>query len=311
MLRLLLGPARLLPQLSIEPFGLNIPDEHRSPRALIAVAPRPRAFQIQSAGICDACWRYASQAVAKRTSTFTAVTRAAVTGRSITSSWEAEYRNGRYLDEPPVPFVADILAAAKSQGLGSATGLYVGCGNGRNYLPLVAGGLDLTGLDISPTALSQLTEGGPQRAAHLVCGDPSSLAADLHYPIVIAIQVLQHGNEETTHREVLRARERVAAGGLLCIRVNAVGTEPEYEHDVIERGQDGRFTVRYTSGPKQGLDIHFFSAKELRGLVEEGFSPVLPLRSSVAQRVPPKKGQWVQWEGIWKREPKPVGSALV
>jgi len=37
MLRLLLGPARLLPQLSPEPLGLSIPKEHRSTRARLTV----------------------------------------------------------------------------------------------------------------------------------------------------------------------------------------------------------------------------------------------------------------------------------
>lgn len=234
-----------------------------------------------------------------------------MTDPSVTESWELEYRNRRYLDDPPVPFVKDILSAAKDCGLGSAVGLYIGCGNGRNYLPLVTGGLDLVGLDISPTALAQLTERAPERASRHVCGDLSVLPAGARYSVVIAIQVLQHGNEETTHREVLRARDRVAPGGLFCVRVNAAGTEPEYAHDVFELGEDGRFTVRYTAGPKRGLDIHFFSAPEIRGLVEDCFVSVLPLRRAVTRRTPPKTGQWVQWEGIWKRKSDRSGSVPV
>jgi len=224
-----------------------------------------------------------------------------MTDPSIIESWEAEYSARRYLDEPPVPFVADILAVAQANGLGSATGLYIGCGNGRNYLPLVAGGLDLVGLDVSATALAQLIERAPDRKSRLVLGDLFALPTNARYPVVIAIQVLQHGNEEEAHHAVVRARDRVASGGLFCVRVNAVGTQPEYTHDVIERGGDGRFTVRYTTGPKRGLAIHFFSEGELQGLVGEDFVASLPLRLSVTQRAAPKKGQWLQWEGIWKR----------
>ncbi len=68
--------------------------------------------------------------------------------------WDAEYRAGRYSNEPPVAFAQDVVAAARQAGV--ARGLYVGCGNGRNYLPLVEAGLDLTGLDISAAAISQL-----------------------------------------------------------------------------------------------------------------------------------------------------------
>jgi SAM-dependent methyltransferase len=222
---------------------------------------------------------------------------------SVARSWEEEYRNGRYLGEPPVPFVEDILAAARDRGLSSAPGLYIGCGNGRNYLPLVSGGLDLLGLDVSPTAIAQLSERAPERASRLLCGDLTALPAATRYSIVIAIQVLQHGNETTVHDALVRARELVAPGGLFCVRVNAVGTQPEYEHDVVGRAGDGRFTVRYKAGPKRGLDIHFFSEQELRGLVGTGFTPLLELRPSATRRPAPGKGEWVQWEAIWQRDP--------
>ena len=40
----------------------------------------------------------------------------------------------RYTGEPPVAFIRDILAAAREAGV--TDGLYIGCGNGRDYLPL-------------------------------------------------------------------------------------------------------------------------------------------------------------------------------
>ena len=69
-------------------------------------------------------------------------------------AWDAEYAAGRYASEQPVAFTSDILAAAHQAG--ATRGLYIGCGNGRNYLPLVSGGLDLTGLDISAAARPEL-----------------------------------------------------------------------------------------------------------------------------------------------------------
>jgi SAM-dependent methyltransferase len=220
---------------------------------------------------------------------------------SIAASWDAEYRNGRYVGEPPVPFVEEIVAAARARGLGAATGLYLGCGNGRNYLPLVARGLDLLGLDLSAIALAQLAERAPDQAGRLVCGDLSALPEDARFPIVIAIQVLQHGDEATTHRTVRQTMQRVAPGGLFCVRVNALGTEIEHDHDVRERGDDGRLTIRYRAGPKRGLDIHFFSEAELRGLIEDEFDPVGALQLVHTSRPPPRSGSWAQWEGIWVR----------
>ena len=44
-------------------------------------------------------------------------------------------------------------------------GLYVGCGNGRNFLPLVDSGLELHGLDVSGESLRQL-QAPPSRVTH-------------------------------------------------------------------------------------------------------------------------------------------------
>ncbi len=228
------------------------------------------------------------------------------TDPAIATSWEAEYRNGRYVDDPPLPFVEEIVAAARRHGMADSGGLYLGCGNGRNYLPLVACGLDLFGLDVAPTAIAQLQQRAPERASRLVCGDLSALPTGAQYPIVVAIQVLQHGDETTAHREVRRTAARVAPGGLFCVRVNATGTELEYAHSIVERGDDGRFTVRYRAGPKRGLLIHFFSASELSRLPGEEFTLVAPLRRSDTRRPPPRRGSWCQWEGIWLRTRGPV-----
>ncbi|HEY3504209.1 MAG TPA: class I SAM-dependent methyltransferase [Actinocatenispora sp.] len=211
------------------------------------------------------------------------------------TAWDDEYARGRYRHEPPVPFVDDILAAARAHHLTS--GLYVGCGNGRNYLPLVAGGLDLTGLDISRTALDQLAERRP--GARLHHGDLATLPPG-GYDVVVGIQVFQHGTAAETRAHVRAAAERVAPGGLLCVRVNALGTDIWPAHDVIEDG-DGR-TVRYTAGPKSGLAIHFFAADELRAAVGPGFREILPLRRDSTVRPDPAHGRWCQWEAVWHRD---------
>src|SRR5882762_4870713 len=64
--------------------------------------------------------------------------------------WDDEYRNQRYVDEPPLPFVERIVDTLRADASAwNGTGLYVGCGNGRNYLPLVDAGLVLLALDVS------------------------------------------------------------------------------------------------------------------------------------------------------------------
>lgn len=224
-------------------------------------------------------------------------------GAGVAAAWDAEYAAGRYRGEPPVAFVRDILAAAR--GAGATAGLYVGCGNGRNYLPLAQAGLDLAGLDISAAALSQLSarlRGGPGgRPGRLVCGDLSCLRTSAVFPLVIGIQVFQHGDRASAHARIRQAARHVAPGGLLCLRVNAAGTDVWPAHEVTERHTDGGFTARYLAGAKCGLLIHFFAGAELAGLLAPGFDPVLPLRRDRTRRTRPAPGQWSQWEAIWRK----------
>lgn len=215
------------------------------------------------------------------------------------ASWEAEYRRGRYRDEPPVPFVDDILAAARAHGV--SRGLYVGCGNGRNFLPMSQAGLVLTGLDISGTALEHLAVQRPEYAGRLIHGDLTAVPPGETYDLVIGIQVFQHGDRAAAHAALVRAQRLLRRGGLFCLRVNAAGTDLWPAHEVTEEDPDGGFTIRYLAGAKTGLLVHFFSAAELAGLFDTPrFEPVLPMRIDQTWRGPPGLGQWSQWEAIWR-----------
>ena len=217
-------------------------------------------------------------------------------------AWDAEYAAGRYVDDPPVGFVDDIVAEAKDAG--ADRGLYIGCGNGRNYIPLTEAGLDLTGLDISATAIAQLARRLPGRGDRLVTGDLSGLPGGQRFPLVAAIQVMQHGTRAQAHSLLAQSLDRVAAGGLYAIRVNAVGTDVHHGHEVTERDADGSYSVRYTQGPKAGLTVHFWAARELdRAMSAAGFDPVLALRPQATWRQARNQGLWVQWEGIYRRVP--------
>jgi len=214
------------------------------------------------------------------------------------AAWDAEYASGRYRDEPPAGFTRDIIAAARSRNL--RRGLYIGCGNGRNFVPLSEAGLDLAGLDISAQAIAQLRQRRPA-AAGLIVGDLSALLPSARFDLVIGIQVFQHGHRDQAHRHLTAAAAHVAPGGLLCVRVNATGTDIRHRHERTEAAGDGSFTVRYRSGPKTGLDIHFFTAAELERLIGGGFTAVLPPRLDSTPHAPPARGQWSQWEAIWQR----------
>ncbi len=138
------------------------------------------------------------------------------------SRWDEEYRNQRYAEEPPLPFVNGILDALRADPLAwSGAGLYVGCGNGRNYLPLLDAGLSLLGLDVSPEAIRRLVQRRPTLSRQsLLCDDFRAFQSPVpHFDYLIAIQVFQHGDES----DVATYFEKVAAllrpDGLFFLRV--------------------------------------------------------------------------------------------
>lgn len=217
-------------------------------------------------------------------------------------AWNAEYTQGRYLHEPALPFVEDILRAAADHGLARAAALDIGAGNGRNLRRLLQAGLDVTALDISEVAIAQLAQEFPQRRDRLIHGDLSALPELARWDLVVGIQVFQHGDRATCHGHIRAAQARVAPDGLFAVRVNASQTDLWPAHQVIEPAQaaDGT-TIRYLEGPKSGLLIHFFDIAELTALFTDGFAPVLSPRLVSQPREAPAPGQWTQIEAIWRR----------
>lgn len=220
----------------------------------------------------------------------------------VSRSWDDEYRRGRYLDEPPIPFVGRIVNILRDHPeIMSGRGLYVGCGNGRNHVALVNSGLNLIGLDVSKEAIAQLQAGHPHLAPDLIRVDFHDFHSEVPFDYIVAIQVFQHGTADAVRSMFARAAKLLKRGGLLFVRVNSASTDVYHPHRIVERGDRGGFTVRYDGGPKRGLAIHFMSLQELTETLDPWFAPLVPTRERVASREPPKCGSWAQWEGVWVR----------
>ena len=218
--------------------------------------------------------------------------------------WDQEYRRGRYHDEPPLSFVETILTTLQSRPAHwNGRGLYVGCGNGRNFLPLVDAGLNLWGLDLSAESLRQLSLQRPSLTDQLIRGDIRDFRADKPFDYVIAIQVFQHGAAADVATYFSQVHTLLRHGGLFFLRVNAATTQIYHRHTVLERNQFGGYTIRYDTGPKQELPVHFYSGDELSQLTQNGFEQVMPLREIRIERDQPQTGFWSQWEGIWQTQP--------
>jgi len=198
--------------------------------------------------------------------------------------------------------VQDIVDTLRGTSAEMGAGLYVGCGNGRNYLPLVDAGLDLFGLDISSEAIGHLRERRPALAARLICDDFVRFEPPRPpFDYVIALQVFQHGADAAIAAYLAKVAALLRPGGLFFLRVNSASTQIYHAHTVMERNGLGGVTIHYDDGPKRGLLIHFFSELEVRERLTPAFVPILPPREDVTVRTAPKTGSWAQWETIWAR----------
>lgn len=222
---------------------------------------------------------------------------------SVSTSWDNEYRLGRYASDPPLPFARDITTTLQARPLIQAgKGLYVGCGNGRNFVSLHSAGLNLVGIDSSPEAIAQLRSKLPPDADdRLLCVDFVNFSSPHDFDYLIAIQVFQHGTESEAYAYFEKVQRLLRTRGLFFLRVNSVSTKIERRHEVLSQNPQGGLTIRYQEGPKDGLPIHFFSRQELEVLTHDGFGPALALWEVATLREQPQSGTWVQWEGIWER----------
>ena len=216
-------------------------------------------------------------------------------GLSLADVWDTEYRSGRYDGEPPLEFAVKIAAELKERAeLLNGRGLYVGCGNGRNYIMLSKSGLDIVGLDVSGAGLEKIAKSHPELATKLVHNNFLDYDGK-PFRYIIAIQSFQHGTGSIVERYFHRAANMLGRGGLLFLRVNASDTTVLHPHSMVEESNGG-FTVLYEGGPKKGLHIHFFSMNELETLVSSNGMRIERRPKKVTIRRPGQRGMWSQWE---------------
>ncbi len=218
---------------------------------------------------------------------------------TIASRWNDQYSMGRYRDESPIDFVKEIINFVKANDLDQERGLYLGCGNGRNYIPLRAKNLDILGIDLSQNAISELVCLYPKYAKDLWCVSISGLETSDTFGYIVAIQVLQHGNKKIITSYFDKINKLLANNGMLFVRVNSISTEIHHKHTILE-DTDG-LTIRYDEGSKQDMLIHFFAKDELKECVESRGMTMQSIRELAIKRDQPNTGSWYQWELVCKK----------
>lgn len=200
-----------------------------------------------------------------------------------------------------MPFVKTILEELGEAGK-EQVGLYVGCGNGRNYIPLLEGGLRIHGVDSSEVGIAQLIDRCPAAAGKVFVGDFESQTSARVFDYMVAIQVFQHGDEPRIQKYFANARDVLKPGGRLFMWVNSASTKPAHTFHEVDRNTLGGFTIAYDSGPKTGVNTHFYAQEELQDLAARfNFEITRAPVEVIQQRITPGDGDFFQWETIWRK----------
>jgi 2-polyprenyl-3-methyl-5-hydroxy-6-metoxy-1,4-benzoquinol methylase len=218
--------------------------------------------------------------------------------------WDKEYAEGRYNGEPPLRFTQQIIEDVKTNHK-DGLGLYVGCGNGRNYIPMLDNGLRVHGADISQNGLNEIIEKRPWAERRLATYDFKNSNAARIFDYIAAIQVFQHGTIEDVNQYFSKAYQALKPEGSLYLRVNSTATEMIYNFDLVEETKQKGATILYKEGPKTGQNIHFYTSEELLDLANfHGFEVTQPPIEITEQRNDSKKSTWTQLETIWRKVDK-------
>ena len=144
-------------------------------------------------------------------------------------------------------------------------GLYVGCGNGRNYLPLVDAGAGARRHRPLPrgdhTAGPAPTGRGRSAVESVIsAGSARRVRTPTSSPSRSSSTAMRRRAERG-----LRAGRRAPAAGRIALRARQLGRARRSitATRVVERDRLGGLTIRYDDGPKTGLLIHFASREDL------------------------------------------------
>ncbi len=138
--------------------------------------------------------------------------------------------------------------------------------------------------------------------SRFLVGDLSALPASARYDLVVGIQVFRTAPaSKPTNTWPLRLTASHPEGCSASASTPQTATSTK---TTTASRTTPTVASPFATGPKTGLNIHFFTADELRDVIGTSFTEVVPLRSHSTPRIPPGHGQWSQWEAIWQQRPQ-------
>lgn len=211
--------------------------------------------------------------------------------------WNIRYLEKPYLEQEGTEEVRGFVEKYGGEFKNGKT-LDIGCGNGRNLRYLLKQGFDVSGMDLSETALGQLEDKLEEEgiSTPLTRGSFYNLPyKDESFKAAISNNVFQHNDYEGARRSFSEAARVLKYSGLFFVSIRSTSRElPKEREDIPDRG----ITFIPKEGSKASIKIHHYSKEELVDLAKENGMEILEMREVIREKdeSDPKserKGHWI------------------
>jgi SAM-dependent methyltransferase len=193
--------------------------------------------------------------------------------------WEGRYREARVYGTEPTSAARDLAPVLRAHRV--RTVLEAGCGSGRDALHYAREGFEVTGLDLSRSALGWIARQAEAEGLRIHLREGDLLEADLPlgaFDATVAIHLV-HLQPEPIRRAMVNRLWRLTRDAGLIVMVNFSTQEPSYH------AWEPHFEPNTRVDPK-GKTIHFFDAEDLEALLPPDRFEILSNREIDLAEIP-------------------------
>lgn len=186
--------------------------------------------------------------------------------RATRECWDRKFEAGWLTTSEASPSLMRFVVDQRAR-IGRSV-LDLGCGRGRNLIPLVERGLDVVGIDLSSKGLEMASHELRRRGLHAALVQGSSHALPFRsqsFDFVVAMGTIHHNfwaDIESSFAEVARV---LRPGRCLFFKCRADDDNEQSREQVSDCGR----TAIDTAGSKRGIVQHYFSHEELQQLAND------------------------------------------
>lgn len=186
------------------------------------------------------------------------------------SSWDKKFEKGWREGRGPDQRIMDFVEAHSDELLRGSNILDLGSGNGRNLVPLIKEGFNVTGVDISDVGLEKTQERLDQEGltAKLVKGETRKFDGvdNESQDLVVSFGAIHHNRWQGVQESFAEvSRVLKPEKHFLFLTRSTKDTDTPDKEQIADHG----FTAMDKSGNKEGVVQHYFTEDELKQLAEE------------------------------------------